>query len=83
MHIVDLYDKVSDQPIIRVREMGESESGQVVLEKNGPFLMHIYDCLCSYLIFVIFFTLAHFEASKFYTQKYVNLQQKLPRDNTA
>ena len=27
------YDKVSDQPIIWVREMDESESGQMVLEK--------------------------------------------------
>ena len=31
----------------------------------------------SYLIFVIFFTLAYFKAWKFYTQKCVNLQQKL------
>ena len=29
----DLYDKVSDQPFIWVREMDESESGQMVLEK--------------------------------------------------
>ena len=36
--------------------------------------------LGAYLIFVIFFTLANFEAWKFYTQKCVNLQQKLPRD---
>ena len=27
------YDNVSDQPIIRVREMGESESGQMMLKK--------------------------------------------------
>ena len=27
------YDKVSDQPFILVREMDESESGQMVLEK--------------------------------------------------
>ena len=30
-----------------------------------------------------FFTLAYFEAWKFYTQKCVNLRQKLPRDKTA
>ena len=37
----------------------------------------------AYLIFVIFFTLPHFEAWKFYTQKCVNSRQKLPRDKTA
>ena len=30
-----------------------------------------------------FFTLTHFQAWKFYTQKRVNLRQKLPRDKTA
>ena len=41
------YDKVSDQPIIWVREMDESESGQMVLKKwNGPILMHINDKQC-------------------------------------
>ena len=30
-----------------------------------------------------FFTLPHFEAWKFYTQKCVNSRQKLPRDKTA
>ena len=41
-------------------------------------------CWCSaYLIFVIFFTLTYFEAWKFYTQKCVNLRQKLPRDEIA
>ena len=37
----------------------------------------------TYLIFVIFFTLTYFEAWKFYTQKCVNLRQKLPRDKIA
>ena len=27
------YDKVSDQPILSVREMDENESGQILLEK--------------------------------------------------
>ena len=36
-----------------------------------------------YLIFVIFSTLAYFEAWEFYTQKCVNSRQKLPRDKTA
>ena len=35
------------------------------------------------LIFVIFFTLTHFQAWKFYTQKRVNLRQKLSCDKTA
>ena len=33
MIIVIAYDNVSDQPIIWVREMDESESGQIVLKK--------------------------------------------------
>ena len=37
----------------------------------------------SYLIFVIFFTQPQFEALKFYTWKYVNSRQKLPREKTA
>ena len=37
-------DKVSDQPIILVREMDESESRQMVLEKvKWTFFMHIYE----------------------------------------
>ena len=36
-----------------------------------------------YLIFVILFTLTYFEVWKFYTQKCVNLLQKLPRDKIA
>ena len=30
-----------------------------------------------------FFTLTHFQAWKFFTQKRINLRQKLPRDKTA
>ena len=37
----------------------------------------------TYLIFVIFFTLAHFEGWKLYTQKCVNLRQQVPRNKTA
>ena len=37
----------------------------------------------AYLIFVLFFTLTHFEAWKFYTQKCVNLRHKLPWDKIA
>ena len=40
-------------------------------------------CPNPYLIFVTFFTLTLFEPWKVYTQKCVNLRQKLPRDKTA
>ena len=48
---------------------------------NTTFGKHLYSL--SYLIFVIFFTLAYFRAWKFYTQKCVNSRQNLPRDKTA
>ena len=34
--------------------------------------------MMTYLVFVIFFTLTYFKASNIYTQKCVNLRQKIP-----
>ena len=39
--------------------------------------------LCTIPHICHFFTLTHFQAWKFFTQKRVNLRQKLPRDKTA
>ena len=43
----------------------------------------VYDDRRAYLIFVIFFTLADFKPSKFYTKKRVKFRQKLPHDKKA
>ena len=78
---------VCDQLEKTERDSREMEQWTLLVEQYWPLLITGPASLstnCSpYLIFVISFTLANFEAWKFYTQKCVNSRQKLPRDKTA
>ena len=56
----------------------QTKSGSSILESMFENIAKsLTEDVSSYLIFVIFFTLTHFEAWKFYTQKCVNSRQNL------